>query len=151
VTLEVDGNAVDLGYLGEVAPQISYALGSRRKLYVAEVDFEGLIQPVVRTRKYTGLHKYPAVKRDIAVVVPKEVAESRVRDVIIKRGGQLIESVEIFDVYEGERIPAGTKSLAYGIVLRDPKRTLTEGEVDDLQREIEASLKKELGGAIRAK
>jgi phenylalanyl-tRNA synthetase beta chain len=82
--------------------------------------------------------------------VPKDIAESRVRDVIMGGGGELIESVELFDVYEGERVPTGKKSLAYGVVLRDSERTLTEAEVYDLQREIEASLKKELGGTIRA-
>ena len=89
-------------------------------------------------------------KRDLAVVVPKEVVESQVRNVIMAHGGSLIERVEIFDVYEGERIPVGTKSLAYGIVFRDPGRTLTEAEVDDLQREVEEGLKTELGGTIRA-
>jgi phenylalanyl-tRNA synthetase beta chain len=151
VILGEGGDDLCLGYLGELAPQICEGLGSRRKLYVAEIDFDELIRPAVLTRKYAGLHKFPAVKRDIAVVVPKDVAESQVRGVIMGGGGELVESVELFDVYEGERIPSGTKSLAYGIVLRDSKRTLAEAEVDDLQREIEAGLREELGGTIRAK
>ena len=150
VSLDLGGESREIGYLGEIGPQVSEAAGSRRKLYVAEIDFEQLVHPAAGAKKYSGLQRFPAVKRDLAVVVPKEVVESQVRNVIMAHGGSLIERVEIFDVYEGERIPVGTKSLAYGIVFRDPGRTLTEAEVDDLQREVEEGLKTELGGTIRA-
>jgi phenylalanyl-tRNA synthetase beta chain len=151
VGLAEDAGTGAIGYLGEVARGISEDAGSRRRLYVAEVDFDRLVRPAAYTRKFTGLQKYPAVKRDLAVVVAKEVVESRVRDVIMACGGSLIEAIEVFDVYEGENIPAGAKSLAYGIVFRDSSRTLTEAEVDDLQRKIEKGLSQELGGTIRAR
>ena len=150
VNLDSAGESREIGYLGEVAPRIAEAAGSRRKLYVAEIDLDRFLRPAAGTRKYRGLRRFPAVKRDLAVVVQKEVVESRVRGVIMSRGGPLIESVEVFDVYEGEKIPAGMKSLAYGIVFRDPDRTLTENEVDDLQRQVAEGLKSELGGTIRA-
>jgi phenylalanyl-tRNA synthetase beta chain len=150
VSLDTGDETCEIGFLGEVTPRVSEAAGSKRRLYVAEIDFERLIAPAARLKRFGGLQRFPAVKRDLAVVVSKEVVESRVRDVIMAAGGSLIESVEVFDVYEGERVPAGMKSLAYGIVFRDPDRTLTEAEVDDLQSGIEDGLKSELGGTIRA-
>jgi len=149
VSVESASGVREIGYLGEVAPLIAEAAGSRRSLYVAEIDLESFLLPAVMAKKYSGVQRFPAVKRDLAVVVPKEVVESRVRSVIIAHGGSLIERVEVFDVYEGEHIPDGTKSLAYGIVFRDADRTLTEAEVDNLQRQIEEGLKSELGGTIR--
>jgi phenylalanyl-tRNA synthetase beta chain len=150
VTLVVDDGHVRIGYIGEIDPRVAEEVGSRRELYITEVDLDSMVGISSRTRKYTGLQRFPAVKRDIAVVIPKEVVESRVRAVIMGRGESLIETVEVFDVYEGRNVPAGMKSLAYGIVFRSPERTLTEAEVDDLQRKIEAGLCKELGGRIRA-
>ena len=151
VSLKSGGGTPDIGYLGEVAPQFAEAAGSRRRLYVAEIDLESFLRPAAGAKKYRGLQRFPAVKRDLAVVVPKEVVESRVRSVIMAHGGPLLERVEVFDVYEGENVPAGTKSLAYGIVFRDPDRTLTETEVDELQHQVEKGLKTELGGTIRAR
>jgi phenylalanyl-tRNA synthetase beta chain len=66
-------------------------------------------------------------------------------------GGTLVESVELFDVYEGEQIPRGTKSLAYAIVFRSPERTLTEAEIDKLHKGIEVALEADFGGKIRMK
>jgi phenylalanyl-tRNA synthetase beta chain len=140
-----------IGHLGEVAPRICEAVGSRRRLFVAEIEFDPLIGPASQQRRYQGLKRYPAVKRDIAVLVPKEIADSQVRAVILSEGGALVESVKIFDVYEGEQIPANTKSLAYGIVFRSPSCTLTETDVDKLSKNIEKRLKDEFGAKIRMK
>jgi phenylalanyl-tRNA synthetase beta chain len=83
--------------------------------------------------------------------VPEAIRESRVRDLILAEGGALIESLEVFDLYRGEQIPKGTKSLAYGILYRSESRTLVEDEVDKLQQRMEERLSKELGARIRAK
>jgi phenylalanyl-tRNA synthetase beta chain len=140
-----------VGYLGQVTTGISDALGSRRRLYVAELDFEPIAEAADRTRRFSGLPRFPAVKRDLAVVVSENVPESRLRELIRTEGGALVESVELFDVYQGEQIPAGTKSLAYAIIFRSPSKTLKEGEVDDLQKSIERKLNSEFGGTIRAR
>jgi phenylalanyl-tRNA synthetase beta chain len=146
-----EGANAEIGYLGEVALELSEGLGSRRRLYVAEIDFDRLIEPASVERKFHTVQKYPAVKRDIAVIVPKKVLESHVRDVILTHGGPLVETVEVFDVYEGDQIPGGTKSLAYAIVFRSADATLTEQEVDQLQKKIEQVLESEFGGKIRMK
>jgi phenylalanyl-tRNA synthetase beta chain len=151
VGIVADGDVCRIGYVGEITPGVTEKAGSRRRLYVAEIDFDLLIEAASRGGRYAEPDRYPAVKRDLAVVVAKQIVESRVRDVIMRYGGSLVETVEIFDVYEGEHIPQGSKSLAYAIVFRDPSRTLVETDVDDLQRRIEDGLRDELGGRIRTK
>jgi len=140
-----------LGYLGELALSISEAVGSKRRLYVAELDFAPLLAAGKGSIRFKEIPKYPGVKRDIAVVVPEAVREDQVRAVIQLEGGPLVESVEVFDLYRGEQIPAGTKSLAYGILFRSDARTLKEEEIDDLQRKMEAKLHEQFGAKIRVK
>jgi phenylalanyl-tRNA synthetase beta chain len=140
-----------LGYLGELVTSISEAVGSKRRLYVAELDFGLLLEAKAGPARYKEVPKYPGVKRDIAVVVPEAVQENQVKAIVAVEGGPLVESVEVFDLYRGEQIPAGTKSLAYGILFRSDARTLKEDEIDDLQRKIEARLSKEFGAKMRVK
>jgi phenylalanyl-tRNA synthetase beta chain len=140
-----------LGYLGELAPSIREGVGSKRRLYVAELDFAPLLEAGGGPTRFKEVPKYPGVKRDLAVVVPEGVREDRVRAVILLEGGPLVESVEVFDLYRGEQIPAGTKSLAYGILYRSDARTLKEEEIDDLQSKMELKLKEQFGAKIRVK
>jgi phenylalanyl-tRNA synthetase beta chain len=144
-------NNIDIGYLGELAPNICEALGTKRRLYIAELNFHLLREAAGEAGGYRSLDRYPAVKRDLAVIIPKKILESQVRSVILANGGSLVESVELFDVYEGEQIPPGTKSLAYAIVFRSPERTLTEAEIDSLQKNMENALESDFGGKIRMK
>jgi phenylalanyl-tRNA synthetase beta chain len=148
--VESDNNS-EIGYLGERAPNVSEAIGSKRRLYIAEIDFQRLCEAAGDAGRYRSLDRYPAVKRDLAVIIPKKIMESEVRSAILANGGSLVESVDLFDVYEGEQIPPGTKSLAYAIVFRSPERTLTEAEIDSLQKDIEKALERDFGGKIRMK
>ena len=141
----------ELGHLGEVLPSICEAVDSRRRLYVADLDFGLLLERASRPARYAEIPKYPGVKRDIAVVVPEATRESDVRSVILAQGGPLVESVEVFDLYRGEQIPDGTKSLAYGIIFRSESRTLKEEEVDLVCKNIEQRLGSEFGAKIRMK
>ncbi len=151
VTLVAKDTEHNLGFLGELVPPISEAVGSKRRLYVAELDFAPLLLVASGPTRHKEIPKYPGVKRDIAVVVPEGVKESQIREVILAEGGPLVESVEIFDLYRGEQIPKGTKSLAYGILFRSESRTLKEEEVDELHKKIEERLNKEFGAKIRTK
>jgi len=148
--LESDNDSV-IGYLGELAPDVCEALGSKRRLYIAEIDFQQIRKAARDSGRYRSLDRYPAVKRDLAVIVPKKILESQVRSAILANAGSLVESVELFDVYEGEQIPPGTKSLAHAIVFRSPERTLTEAEIDLLQKDMEKALESDFGGKIRMK
>lgn len=128
-----------LGYIGEIHPEVAdhYKIGSRA--YVAVLDMPSVIPFADFSRKYTGIAKYPAVSRDISMVVPKEVLVGQIEDVIAQRGGKILESYQLFDIYEGTQILSGHKSVAYSIVFRAKDRTLTDDEVG-------ASMKKILNG-----
>jgi phenylalanyl-tRNA synthetase beta chain len=151
VVLSQGGAETSLGWLGEILPSITGGLGSKRRAYVAEIDLAPLLESAATICKVREVPKHPAVKRDIAVVVPEAVRESDVRKVIIGEGGDLMETVEVFDLYRGEQIPEGTKSLAYGMMFRSESRTLKEEEVDSIQKRIEQRLGKEFGAKIRDK
>jgi phenylalanyl-tRNA synthetase beta chain len=149
ISMRIDGTEHMIGFLGEIAPPVCETLGSRRRLYVAECDFDMVLGPAVVEKTFRALDRFPAVKRDIAIIVSKQIANSSIREAIIGEGGSLVESAEIFDIYEGEQIPEGTKSLAYGIVFRSPTQTLTEDEVDKLQKKIEKRVIKDFEAKIR--
>jgi len=90
-----------------------------------------------------------AVLRDMALLVPKEIPSEEVTKTISKVGGSLIEELMLFDLYQGDRIPEDKKSLAYSLKFRDPEKTLTDKQVDEVYEKIEHQLKDKLGAEIR--
>ncbi len=128
-----------VGYIGEIHPEVmdNYKLGERT--YIAVLDMPAVIPFADFDRKYTGIAKYPAVTRDISMVVPKEILVGQIEDMIDQRGGKILESYHLFDIYEGAQILAGHKSVAYSIMFRAKDRTLTDEDVN-------ASMKKILNG-----
>ena len=100
-------------------------------------------------RKYTGIAKYPAVSRDISMVVPKDVLVGQIEDVIEQRGGKLLESYQLFDIYEGAQILAGFKSVAYSITFRAKDHTLEDKEAGAVMNKILNGLQA-LGIELRA-
>lgn len=128
------GNVI--GYLGEVHPDVAdaYAIGERA--YIAVLDMPEVTKYATFDRKYTGIAKYPAVTRDISMVMPKEILAGQVEEVIEAKGGAYLESYALFDVYEGAQIKAGYKSLAYSIVFRAKDKTLEDAEVTEAMERI---------------
>ncbi len=129
-----DGSVI--GYLGEVHPDVAdnYNIGTRA--YVAVLDMPEIVARATFDRKYTGIAKFPAVTRDISMVMPKSIMVGQVEEVIEKRGGKLLESYQLFDIYEGAQIKAGFKSVAYSIVFRGKDRTLEEADVSAAMEKI---------------
>ena len=113
-----------IGYLGEVHPEVldNYDIGT--KAYVAVLDMPEIIPFATFDRKYEGIAKYPAVIRDISMVVPREILVGQIEAVIAQRGGKILESYSLFDIYEGSQIQAGFKSVAYTLTFRAKDRTL---------------------------
>lgn len=134
-------DGVVVGYLGEVHPQVldNYDMGDRA--YVAVLDMPEIVARATFDRKYTGIAKYPAVTRDLSMVMPKEVLVGQVEKVFAKRGGKLLESMNLFDVYEGAQIKAGYKSVAYSLAFRAKDRTLEDKEIVAIMDKIIADLK----------
>lgn len=123
----VEGRTV--GFLGEVHPEVldNYDIGT--KAYVAVLDVKMLAELADFDIKYKGVAKFPAVTRDISLVMKKNVLAGQVEEVIRKNGGKLLENLKLFDVYEGEQLGADEKSLAYSIRFRAGDRTLEDKDV----------------------
>lgn len=118
-----------VGYLGEVHPDVADSYGIGARVYVAVIDMPQIVELATFDRKYTGIAKYPAVNRDISMVMPKNILVGQVEDVIEKKGGAYLESYSLFDLYEGAQIKEGFKSVAYSIVFRAKDKTLEDAEV----------------------
>ena len=138
------------GRVGEVLPAITEGLDIPARIFVAEVDLDALLERMPAGVRYEKTARFPALKRDLAVVVPADVPEAAVRRLIISEGGPLLRGVDLFDVYSGEQIPEGTVSLAYSVVFQSDDRTLQEDEAADLQKKIEDSIANKLGGRLRS-
>ncbi|MEG0354195.1 MAG: phenylalanine--tRNA ligase subunit beta [Lachnospiraceae bacterium] len=138
----------NVGYLGEVHPEVAenYDIGER--VYVAVIDMPEVVEMATFERKFEGIPKYPAVTRDISMVVPREILVGQIEDVIEKRGGAYLESYALFDLYEGSQIKEGYKSVAYSIVFRGKDKTLEEADVSAAMKKILNALQ-EMGIELR--
>ncbi|MBD5483573.1 MAG: phenylalanine--tRNA ligase subunit beta [Lachnospiraceae bacterium] len=126
----------ELGYLGEVHPQVTDAYHIGTRVYVAVLDMTELTPLATFERKYEGLTRFPAVTRDLSMVVPKEIRVGQLEEVILQRGGKILESCELFDLYEGEQIGEGFKSVAYSLTFRAKDRTLEDNDVNGAMKKI---------------
>ncbi len=142
----------DVGHFGALHPKVAevYGLGGKQVL-VAELDLDALRAAVPSRFPYTPVPIYPAALRDVALVVAEDVTAERVAAEIRAAGGDLLRGVRLFDLYRGENIAAGHKSLAYALTYQAADRTLTDKEIDKAHRKIEDRLKHVLKAQIRGK
>jgi phenylalanyl-tRNA synthetase beta chain len=142
------GNDV-IGTFGEVHPDVLEAMDIKReRAYVADIDLARAEKYIKSAVKYERIVKYPEVTRDLAIVMDKDIlVGNMVED--LKRVSPLIEKIEIFDVYEGEKIDAGKKSVAISIVLRNKVKTLEEKEINDVVTKVLETISKKYRGEIR--
>ena len=122
-------DGVVVGYLGEVHPDVADTYGIGERAYIAVIDMPEIVSRAGFDRKYEGIAKFPAVTRDISMVVPKEIMVGQIEEVIEQKGGSYLESYKLFDLYEGAQIKAGYKSIAYSIVFRAKDKTLEDADV----------------------
>lgn len=125
-----------VGYLGEVHPSVAdnYSIGE--KAYIAVIDILDVLEFAGFNHKYTGIAKYPAVTRDLSLVVPHEVLAGQIEEIFDQRGGNILESYQLFDIYEGAQIEKGFKSMAYSLVFRAHDKTLGENEISAVMKKI---------------
>lgn len=137
-----------VGIMGELAPQILQLWDLKERLLVAEILLEPFLQkPDIPV--FQPYPRFPSVRRDIAVILDEEVPYSRVEEVIKRAGGELLESLEFFDFYQGVNIPQGKKSLAFSLTFRHPQRTLLETEVNQFLERVEEELASQLKAELR--
>ena len=125
-----------VGYLGEVHPAVAdnYSIGE--KAYIAVIDILDVLEFAGFNHKYTGIAKYPAVTRDLSLVVPHAVLAGQIEEIFDQRGGNILESYQLFDIYEGAQIEKGFKSMAYSLVFRAHDKTLGENEISAAMKKI---------------
>ena len=138
-----------IGFIGQVHPEVCDNYNLKGEVYVAVIDMPTLVMLSNFDTKYEGIAKFPGSTRDLSLVVDKEIFVGQIEEVIKKCGGKLLESYKLFDVYEGEQIAKGKKSVAYTMTFRAKDRTLETSEVDGIIAKILKELGK-LGIEIRA-
>ena len=139
-----------LAVLGCMNPVLCKRFGIKQPVFAAEINWEVLFTLIKRDKfSFKELPKFPEVRRDLALLLDEKVAYADVRKSAVRAGKKLIKSVTLFDVYRGEKIPAGKKQYALNFVLQDPERTLTDVEVEKTMERVLSALQNELGAVLR--
>ena len=143
------GRKTEAGVFGEIHPDVNENFGIEVPCYVAEINLDAIYENSELENKYKALPKFPAVTRDIALIVDEEVLVQDIEDTIRKAGSNIVEKVELFDIYRGEQVEEGKKSIAYAIVYRNESKTLTDKEVNKVHEKILRALEYKLGAILR--
>ncbi len=146
---EIKTGNKEIGYLGEIDPQILSELGIKQSLAGFNINFSLLAELAWEEIIYSSPSKYPAVTRDLAVLINAEDKTADVLNLINSVAGKLIRDIDLFDIYQGAEIPAGKKNLAFHIIYQSDKKTLTDKEVDNIHQKIIKELNKKANWKVR--
>ena len=135
--------------VGRIHPMVAKNFGIGKDCYVAAIDFDLLLKCIKIDKKFRHLPKYPAVTRDIALIVPDEVTAAQIENIFRKSKSGILENYSLFDVYKGKQVEEGCKSIAYALTFRAADRTLTDEEVNAAMDSILSELDKKLGAKLR--
>ena len=139
----------NVGIMGEIHPLVAKKYGFEEKVYVAEIEFEAFAGAVDTTKKFKALPKFPAVTRDLAVIIDNDVPVSEIEKVINESCGKILEKLQLFDVYKGKQIPEDKKSVAYALTMRSSEGTLADEEITNAMNKIIKNIETKLGGKLR--
>ncbi|WP_434133024.1 phenylalanine--tRNA ligase subunit beta [Sporomusa sphaeroides] len=145
--IQKDGDV--LGMIGEVHPAVLDAYAITKKVYVFELHIATLIKHAAIKPDYQSLPKFPAITRDLAVVLPEHIPACEVTAAIITNGGSLLTAVQLFDVYTGQQVTKGFRSLAFSLTFQANDRTLTDIEIDEYYKKIVAALESTFAAKLR--
>ena len=140
----------ELGIMGEIHPEVAEHYGMKgERVYCCEIMFDALMRKAQTEIMYTPLPKYPSTSRDIALLVDEDLEVGKIEAVIRENGGDILESVRLFDIYRGKQVEEGKKSAAFSITYRDPEKTLTDEEVNKVHEGVLNALKDNLNAVLR--
>ena len=148
-TAEIYAGETYLGFVGEIHPLTAKEYKLKQRVYVFELDLEKVIELPKEEKVYTPVSKYPSVTRDIALAVASDVTNQQIVDCIKQNGGAFLQDVKLFDLYQGEHITKGSKSLAYTLVYADPNGTLQDDAVNQAFEKVKAKLVETFAADIR--
>jgi phenylalanyl-tRNA synthetase beta chain len=140
---------ITVAVLGEVHPEVADRFELTGRTYLLEMDLQRLFAQVPEIATYTAIPRYPPADRDLAIVVGVDVTADGIAEEIRASGGALIQKARLFDVYTGEGIPEGKKSLAFALTYQSPERTLTSQEIERAQSAILEALGAKFGARLR--
>ena len=144
-TAIISVNNDEIGIIGRVHPKIS-----KENVYVMEINLDKLLSKKVGTMKYKEISKYPNVKKDLAIVIDKNISAVQIEKVIKQAGGSLLTNIKLFDVYEGNNIEKGKISIAYSLTFENMDKTLTDEEINKVIEKIVKALEKQLKATLRS-
>ena len=148
--LSVQINGKELLRMGVVASKIRAKFDLKQEVYFLEMDFDRLLKAAKKHRiAAEELSKFPEVKRDLALLVDKDVTFEKLRSIAFATEKKLLKSVSLFDVYEGDKLPAGKKSYALSFVLEDKSQTLTDKVIDKVRNNLMAQFERQAGAQVR--
>jgi phenylalanyl-tRNA synthetase beta chain len=147
-TAAITANGENIGLIGSLHPSIIQELDLKDRAYVFEVDLSALLKPVIPA--YQDISKFPEIRRDLAILVNETIPAQLIQDTIEMSAGDWLKECFIFDVYQGQGVASGFKSVALGLVLQHPVRTLVDDEVVALTDRVVQALKGQLGAELRS-
>lgn len=134
---------------GEVHPEVLNNYMISKRAYLAEVNITKLVKYARANKKYVEVPKFPAVERDIAVIVDENVEVGQIEKIITRKAKKLLESMQLFDIYRNEKLGENKKSVAYSLIFRDKNKTLSDEEINHIMEEIISELEKKLDAKLR--
>ena len=144
------GNGRELLQMGVVAPRIRRAFDLKQEVYYLEMNFDALVKSTRKHRiAFEELSKFPEVKRDLALLVDRQVTFAQLRAIALATERKLLKSVSLFDVYEGDKLPEGKKSYALSFVLEDKSQTLTDKAIERVMNNLQAQFERQAGAVVR--
>lgn len=149
VTRDLNGEDAELGIMGEIHPDVSENYGIGTRAYVCELFFDLITELSDKEIQYRQLPKYPSTSRDMALLVDEDVQVGDMEDVIRSAGTEILDSVKLFDVYRGQQVSEGKKSVAFSLTYRHDDRTLTDEETDTVHAGIIEALKEKFNAIVR--
>ena len=137
-----------IGVIGEIHPKVAENYGINERILCFTLDVDSLFAHTQTNATYTPLPKFPAVTRDLALICDETIPVRMLEKAITKGAGNLLETIQLFDVYQGEQIESGKKSVAFNIVLRSAENTLAEEQVNSTMKKVMKELEK-VGASLR--
>jgi len=148
--LQYKRNNKQLVKFGAVSKEALKKVDMDREVFYADFNFDMILKSVLKNKiVYEDVSKFPAVKRDLSMLIDKSVTFGQLKQIAQKAERKLLQDVNVFDVYEGDKLPAGKKSYALSFVLQDSEKTLTDKAIDSVMQKIVYNLEKEAGAEIR--
>jgi phenylalanyl-tRNA synthetase beta chain len=143
------GGKLTLGEMGQLSPLLAKKYDLRDRVLIAELNLDMLVARRNTSKSFKALPAFPSVRRDVAMIVPEATTHDSVLNAVRKLKPANLERVDLFDVFHGQNIPAGQKSMAYAFTYRHTERTLTDTEVNAVHEKVIEQFRKELQATIR--